>query len=40
MATNFEELSTKINAFLPSSIIASVCFGITSITDITLMVIN
>ena len=40
MATNLEELSSKIEVFLPSSIIASVCFGITLITGITLMVIN
>ena len=40
MATNFGELSTKIEVFLPSSIIASVCFGITLVTDITLMVTN
>jgi hypothetical protein len=40
MATNFEELSSKIEVFLPSSIMASVCFGITLVTDITQMVIN
>lgn len=40
MATNFGGLSTKIEVFLPSSTFASVCFGITLVTDITPMVIN
>jgi hypothetical protein len=40
MDTNFEDLSDKINSIVLSSIIASACFRIISVTDTTLMVIN